>query len=148
MHSGLQYLEATLFGIFFGSAFFLINIFTDRRRLSRKSFGKIILIKTILYILAIIVSFIFILTIFEVFGLFPSDAAFIDYLHLVSLQYWLSIAVFFIFFIILTNVIVQVQRKFGPGNFFRLLTGKYYVPSEEEKIFLFIDLKGFNTIRI
>lgn len=36
----------------------------------------------------------------------------------------------------------QVDRKFGPGNLWKLVIGMYHHPREEERIFMFLDLKG------
>ena len=38
-----------------------------------------------------------------------------------------------------------MNKKFGPGVFSKLLLGKYYHPKEEEKIFMFIDMKSSTT---
>lgn len=57
--------------------------------------------------------------------------------------------VFFIFwgFITLfTLFILQINDKFGPGMFFKFLAGKYYQPREEERIFMFLDLKSSTSI--
>jgi adenylate cyclase len=40
------------------------------------------------------------------------------------------------------NFILQVNKFFGPGVFFKLLSGKYHTPREEERIFMFVDIKG------
>jgi len=39
----------------------------------------------------------------------------------------------------------QVNRKFGPGNLWKLLIGMYHHPREEQRIFMFLDLKGSTT---
>lgn len=36
----------------------------------------------------------------------------------------------------------QVDRKFGPGNLWKLVIGTYHLPREEERVFMFLDLKG------
>jgi len=38
--------------------------------------------------------------------------------------------------------VVAVSEKFGPGVLIHFLLGKYYQPKEEERIFMFMDLKG------
>jgi adenylate cyclase len=43
------------------------------------------------------------------------------------------------------NFLKQVSRKFGPGNLRRLLLGRYYHPRRENRIFLFLDLRGSTT---
>jgi adenylate cyclase len=45
-----------------------------------------------------------------------------------------------------TQFIIQVSDKFGPGILWKFLTGKYYHPREEERIFMFLDLKSSTTI--
>jgi adenylate cyclase len=40
------------------------------------------------------------------------------------------------------NFILQINKFFGPGIFFKLLSGKYHTPREEERIFMFVDIKG------
>ena len=57
--------------------------------------------------------------------------------------------VFYIFWGIVTMVtlfFLQVYDKFGTGMFLKFLTGKYHQPREEERIFMFLDMKSSTTI--
>jgi adenylate cyclase len=45
------------------------------------------------------------------------------------------------FTIILCGLITEIDRKLGPGNLWKFLTGKFYKPHEEERIFMFVDMK-------
>ena len=45
-----------------------------------------------------------------------------------------------------TQFMLQVNDKFGPGVLWRLLTGKYYHPRDEERIFMFLDLRSSTEI--
>lgn len=45
-----------------------------------------------------------------------------------------------------TQFMLQVDEKFGQGVLWKFLTGKYYHPREEERIFMFLDLKSSTTI--
>jgi adenylate cyclase len=45
-----------------------------------------------------------------------------------------------------TQFMLQVNDKFGPGVLWKFITGKYYHPREEERIFMFLDLKSSTTI--
>jgi adenylate cyclase len=45
-----------------------------------------------------------------------------------------------------TQFMLQVNDKFGPGVLWKLITGKYYQPREEERIFMFLDLQSSTTI--
>lgn len=57
---------------------------------------------------------------------------------------------FAIFLIIITVTIgrffIEIQKKLGPKNFLRMLSGKFYKPREVSRIFLFIDLKDSTEI--
>ena len=67
----------------------------------------------------------------------------IDYIQtgflLKSLILWSLVAVF-------TIIFLHVNDKYGQGIFFRLLLGRYHKPREEERIFMFVDLKSSTTI--
>jgi len=45
-----------------------------------------------------------------------------------------------------TQFMLQVSDKFGPGNLWRFIRGRYYQPRQEERIFMFLDLKSATTI--
>jgi adenylate cyclase len=45
-----------------------------------------------------------------------------------------------------TQFMLQVSDKFGPGVLWKFITGKYHHPREEERIFMFLDLKSSTTI--
>ena len=46
----------------------------------------------------------------------------------------------------LTIVALHVNEKYGPGMLRKILVGVYYRPKEEERIFLFVDIKSSTTI--
>ena len=45
-----------------------------------------------------------------------------------------------------TQFMLQINDKFGPGNLWRFIRGKYYNPKEEKHIFMFLDLKSSTAI--
>ena len=45
-----------------------------------------------------------------------------------------------------TQFVMQINDKFGPGNLWKLVRGKYYRPAEEKRVFMFLDLKSATTI--
>ena len=45
-----------------------------------------------------------------------------------------------------TQFILQISDKFGPGNLWKFIRGKYYNPSEEQRIFMFLDIKSSTSI--
>ena len=47
---------------------------------------------------------------------------------------------------LITNFFIQLNRLLGPGVLLKFLIGKYYTPSEEERIFMFLDIKSSTQI--
>jgi len=45
-----------------------------------------------------------------------------------------------------TQFMMQVNDKFGPGVLWKLVTGKYYHPRDEERVFMFLDLRSSTEI--
>jgi adenylate cyclase len=139
------HLEIIMGAVLFGLLFNFINVVTDKTAIRRKSFGYIIFIKSLLYIFMMLIVFLIVYGIFYIFeiGPFKNPDSMVE---LLSMRFLLSWLVYFFFSILLINFIIQVNRKFGPGNLFKLITGKYHKPGEESRIFLFLDLKGSTTI--
>jgi adenylate cyclase len=50
------------------------------------------------------------------------------------------------FLISCTQFMLQVNDKFGSGVLWKFITGRYYHPRQEERIFMFLDLKSSTTI--
>lgn len=65
-------------------------------------------------------------------------------------QFWhtilLMLVVYYLFMTLILNFAIQVNKKFGPGVLLPLLFGKYRSPKEEERIFMFMDLKSSTSI--
>lgn len=48
--------------------------------------------------------------------------------------------------VMITQFSIQISDKFGPKNLWRMITGKYHIPSKENRVFMFLDLKSSTTI--
>ncbi|MET0466707.1 MAG: adenylate/guanylate cyclase domain-containing protein [Chitinophagaceae bacterium] len=46
----------------------------------------------------------------------------------------------------ITQLLLQINSKFGPGIFWNLIRGKYNTPREEKRIFMFLDINSSTTI--
>jgi adenylate cyclase len=57
----------------------------------------------------------------------------------------LVLLVHIILAIALSKFLIEIDRKLGPGNLWKMLIGRFFKPREEERIFMFIDLKGATT---
>jgi adenylate cyclase len=58
---------------------------------------------------------------------------------LVFYTFWGIVSLFIVFFL-------QISDKFGPGMLGKFLAGKYHQPKEEQRIFMFMDMKSSTTI--
>ena len=63
----------------------------------------------------------------------------------VSLDQFL-IFLFWLFIVIITLIGLSVNDKYGPGVFKSFILGKYFHPKREERIFMFLDLRGSTSI--
>ena len=62
-----------------------------------------------------------------------------------SLQFMLNYLAWLVI-IIFTLIALLVNDKYGPGVFVSFLLGRYFHPKREERIFMFLDLRGATTI--
>ena len=135
----LIYLNSLPGGILAGLTWVLVEI-TYKKWLSGKkiSFGTTILLKTIIYFL----MFMVVMFLASMVGGGSFEYA-VDYTF--SLLAIGNIIASFIGALIFV-FIQQMDRKLGPGILLQYLTGKYFKPREEERIFMFMDLKSSTTI--
>jgi adenylate cyclase len=145
LDSGYIHLELLLTGIIFGTLFAIINTLTDTTRMRKRSLGAIILIRSVLYLASFMFAGIIIYFIYNVFNII-SEKQWQETFNLFTPVYALSITAYLVVAILLINFILQVNRKFGPGNLLKLTTGKYCTPKIENRIFMFLDLKGSTSI--
>lgn len=138
-------IEILMGGILFGGLFGVINTISDRTSLRRKSFGYIILVKSVLYFFSMVAVAAIIYETYIFFEIVPQELL-AQMTEILSLSYVLSLVSYMVMSIILLNFIMQVDKKFGPGNLFRLITGKYHRPRDENRIFMFLDLSSSTTI--
>ena len=72
-----------------------------------------------------------------------SAAAFRDFLkdssHIKALMVWS-------FVVAITQLLLQVNSKFGQANFWNIIRGKYNRPKEEKRIFMFLDIDSSTSI--
>jgi len=139
------HLHATVTGIVIGT----ILSFVDYKRSTlfhRLGFGKIILIKSLTYfftIVIIVLLFTFIFTLF--LGPGPLET-FNKIINFTNDMLFANMILYCAGVSFLVSFIKQLDKKFGPGNLIKMITGKYHQPVAEERIFLFLDLKDSTGI--
>ena len=58
----------------------------------------------------------------------------------------LAIYLYLILIDLLINTMRQLNLMFGSGNLVKILTGKFYIPREETRVFMFLDLQSSTQI--
>jgi len=136
---GFYYLVSLPGGILGGLLFGLIEIFDNKIRLkTARSFGYVVVSKTAIYIiLFFIVSF---------FASWIGSGSLSIAIQWLYAKITINNFIFFTFASLLFHFFKQMNKKFGPGILFKYLTGKYFTPIEEDRIFMFLDLKSSTTI--
>ena len=117
---------------------------------SRKlSFRVIVLLKTLSYLSLMVILTVTIKGINE--SIYYGES-FTDYIQGASFQNFLyheDFNIIVLYSLICIAIIVftrELSRKMGHMLLFHFLTGKYFKPREEERIFMFLDLKSSTTI--
>ena len=64
---------------------------------------------------------------------------FFSFNQIFSYLFWMSV-------VIITLVALSVNDKYGPGVFKSFILGEYFHPKREERIFMFLDLRGSTAI--
>ncbi len=143
--SNVWHVEVILSATLFGTLFILINSLTEGKAFRKKSFGFNLLIRSGLYLIALVAVSIFIFKSFTVFHL-VSDQQMQEFQIFLTPRFLFSGLLYYSVFIVLLNFILLVNRKFGPGVLFDLLMGKYFHPRNKSMVFLFLDLRDSTRI--
>jgi adenylate cyclase len=137
---------ALLMGLFYGLILGPMHYYLDRSVFRKLALGKIILLKAITSLSVLILIFVLLRNTF--FDLLMSPAL-PEGVGRVSDESWDSLFWLFVIYYscmtLLISFINQVNKKYGPGILLPLLLGQYREPKEEDRIFMFMDLKSSTT---
>lgn len=144
---GTTLILAVFFGFLYGVILGLTDHFLDKNLQKRQSMGRTILIKSILSLVLIVSMLVSIKRVF--FSLFVDPALYAPN-FMVNDKSWeyifFILVIYYLFMTLIIGFINQVNRKYGPGVLVPLLLGKYKSPREEDRIFMFMDLKSSTAI--
>jgi len=131
-------------GLMLGLIYGIVDIFLDLQWMQRQAFGRALLIKGLIHFLIILlVSVVIRVRAFEHLGIERNLSnlaqAVLNPGLLVILLYTTIIS-------FLINFIRQINLKLGPGNLTKFITGKFHRPQEEQRVFMFLDLRSSTTI--
>lgn len=137
---GLYFFIALVSGLFFGTYEYFFNKYFARKN----SFGITVFWGTLGYLIVIIT---FLISLFVIINLFFNS-------QLGREEFWKYLTqgggLVMVFYCLLVGFLIefvkQIDKKFGPGNLKKMLLGKFYEPKEEERIFMFLDMRSSTTI--
>ena len=144
MTSRAVHLELLLGGILIGGLIGIINRIIETPRLHSRPVGQVVLFRTVLYLASLSVVFGVIALVFVT--LIHSCDVLTSLFQAINPRYMLSAAIYMVLVVGAINFALEVERVVGTGNLWRLFIGSYRRSREEERVFLFMDLKGSTTI--
>lgn len=136
-----------MLGLLCGLLLGLLDYVFEAQYFRRKSLG-------IIYLMKVVFSFIVFMSLFGLVRFFLFEKLIKPFFPesgpLFNEQFWkywfYLFTVYNFTMVLIITFINQVNKKYGPGVLIPLLLGKYRNPKEEERIFMFMDLKSSTTI--
>ncbi len=127
-------------GLIFGS----LEYFYEKKVLRNVSFGRAIFIGALSYFFAVVLLLSIGTRIFtRAFGI---ELNWDLYQTFILSKPMILLAIYCLIVGFMIDFVKQVDKKFGPGNLWRMLKGEFYHPKEDERIFMFLDLKSSTYI--
>lgn len=126
-----------------------ILVFFLRERFRTQAFGFNILVSSLVISL---INFGIIIIAYDVFfsvqvGKNPLDSEVLEKTGtLIQSSFYLKNLVLWTIVGFITIILLHVNDKYGPGMLMKLILGRYHRPREEERIFMFVDMKSSTTI--
>lgn len=142
----LAIIQGTIAGILIGLILGIVDLLLVRSSIRKRSFGFLVIVKALVYISTIIIvlSAINFLT-----GILVDrnslQVAFSNLVEFYGQKFLLSMLIYALVISFLVSFIKQVNQKFGPGILPKMVAGKYFKPQQEERIFMFLDLRSSTT---
>ncbi len=135
----ISLIVALAFGILYGAGIGMASYYLDKKYFKTSSLGRVLLIKTFTFIFILIILLLLLRG--TLVFVFP-----VTIRSNVSEKLWnnlfVLLIVYYSFMSLVINFVNQMNKKFGPGVLIPLLLGQYRNPREEERIFMFMDLKS------
>ena len=132
-----------------GLAVGIIEVLFLKKLFINKSFGQKILYKTLIYIL---MNYIFTVVVFPIGASLDLQTSILDprvwdrFLIFITSFSYLSVVVYTAFTLIISLFYAEMSENIGQGVLKNFFTGRYHKPIEEERIFMFLDMKSSTTI--
>jgi len=137
-------LSALMTGILIG----VLEIVYFRKWFIKKSFTKKILYKSLIYLVIILLflTITLIITANDVPAAITSKSFWSSALAFFTDYSMLSVTLYIASIIVVTQFYTEVSESMGPGVLSNFFIGKYHSPVEEERVFMFLDMKSSTEI--
>ncbi len=132
-------------GVLFGLLFGAFNLLLDRINNRHTSYWMLILLRTLGHVL--LASLVVVCSLWVTQWMESPETEF-NWAWWQSHPFFKTALVVLIYtgvISVLFNLLRQINDLIGPGILFNLIAGKYHQPQEEERIFMFLDLKSSTT---
>lgn len=134
---------AALMGILYGVGVGISGYYLDRSFFSKFPQGKVIVLKAV----GSLIPLALLLGLLKTMLFSSSPSSFLQLTGLsINEESWSYVVylllIYYFFMSLIISFINQVNKKYGPGVLLPLLLGRYRNPREEERIFMFMDLKS------
>src|SRR5882757_2994240 len=136
--------SALLTGILIG----VLEIVYFRKWFIKKSFTKKILYKSLIYLVIILLflTITLIITANDVPAAITSKSFWSSALAFFTDYSMLSVMLYIASIVVVTQFYTEVSESMGPGVLSNFFMGKYHSPIEEERVFMFLDMKSSTEI--
>lgn len=115
---------------------------------SQKSFGKKLLYKSLIYLFIILLFLLltFIFTQDNIFSALSSKDLWADAWAFFTSYSILGVTLYIASIIVVVQFYTEVRESMGQGALNNFFAGKYHQPIEEERVFMFLDMRSSTTI--
>lgn len=131
-------------GLVTGILYATLELVFERPAFQKMPYGRLIILKSVIYLIMTYILLVFTVINFH-FNLYGEINWILlkkwctSFTFLIGLIYFLMVSTFI-------SIFRQINYKCGPGILWNMLKGKYHQPREEERIFMFLDLRSSTTI--
>lgn len=127
----------------------VFEVFYLNKLFQTSSFLKKIIFKTVVYLLIITLAILFIVIFSNAYELnvspFGKEVWQNAFVFFTDFAFW-SIMLYFTMAVIICLFYTEVSDNIGQAVLYNFFTGKYHQPIEEDRIFMFLDMKSSTTI--
>jgi len=140
----INIIYSVLAGLFYGITLGFVDVLIEKYHNRNLSLGRIMLMQGLTYYILIILLMLFsryVLWEYISVNYIPENIAENINDNVWKYYYWIVLIYTFAMAMII-SFINQMNKKFGPGVLLPMLMGKYRNPKEEQRVFMFMDLKS------